>query len=84
MAQSRLSGKVNVADISAAPKWMREALAEVPEQILPQPEELVSLRVSARTGLRADAGTSGTVFELFRLDALPPAPAPAPMRKVAG
>lgn len=72
---------------TALPVWidyMREALAEVPEQALPQPEELVSLRVSARTGLRADAGTSGTVFELFRLDALPAAPAPAPMRKVAG
>ena len=29
MVQSRLSGKVNVADISAAPKGMREALAEL-------------------------------------------------------
>lgn len=59
---------------AALPMWigyMREALNGVPEQLLPQPGDLVTVRIDPKTGLLLPAGQSGGVFELFRPDHLP-------------
>jgi penicillin-binding protein 1A len=59
---------------AALPMWvsyMGEVLEGVPEQQLPQPGDLVTVRIDPKTGLLLPAGQSGGVFELFRPDHLP-------------
>jgi penicillin-binding protein 1A len=59
---------------AALPMWisyMREALRDVPTSTLPQPPDLVTVRIDAKTGLRLPAGEAGGVFEQFRPDKVP-------------
>ncbi|MBI1731644.1 MAG: penicillin-binding protein 1A [Gammaproteobacteria bacterium] len=59
---------------AALPMWidfMRIALQDVPEQILPRPPGLVNVRIDPHTGQIAGAGSSGAIFEVFRAGTAP-------------
>ncbi|MDY6942594.1 MAG: penicillin-binding protein 1A [Pseudomonadota bacterium] len=71
---------------TALPMWtrfVRSALAEVPDMPAVQPPGLVTLRISRQTGRIASVSETDVVFEIFRPDALPvdalesPEPSPA-------
>jgi penicillin-binding protein 1A len=54
---------------AALPMWveyMKSALQGVPASSLPQPPDLVTVRIDAKTGLRLPPGAAGGLFELFR------------------
>lgn len=58
----------------ALPVWidyMKVALDGKPESKLPQPEGLVTLRISPETGRLARQGDSDAIFEIFRKDHAP-------------
>ena len=59
---------------AALPMWiefMRKALEGRPENLQEQPEGLVTIRIDAETGKRADLGTRNSLFELFRVENAP-------------
>lgn len=59
---------------AALPMWidfMRVALDGVPEETLPQPNGLVTVRIDPESGLRASASQPGAVFETFRIENVP-------------
>jgi len=59
---------------AALPMWinyMREALKGVPEAPLVQPPGIVTVRIDPITGLRANAGFKGAIFESFRTENVP-------------
>ncbi|RLA37100.1 MAG: peptidase [Gammaproteobacteria bacterium] len=56
-------------------KFMRGALDGVPESTLAEPAGLVRVRIDPETGLLAAPGQSTAIFELFRSENLPKAPA---------
>jgi penicillin-binding protein 1A len=54
---------------AALPIWiqfMRKALAGVPESLMPQPPEIVTIRIDPKTGLLAAPGQLDAKFEIFR------------------
>ncbi len=54
---------------TALPMWkyfMARALSHTPEYPLPQPPDLISVRISADTGQLAAAGDNSAIFEYFR------------------
>lgn len=56
------------------PMWidfMGVALDGVPEEILAQPDGLVTVRIDPESGLRASASQPGAVFETFRSENVP-------------
>jgi len=60
---------------AALPIWvdfMKEALAGKPERELPQPPGLVTVRIDAATGQRANANTENAIFEIFKAEDVPP------------
>lgn len=59
---------------AALPVWvdyMRVALEGIEEQPLKQPDDVVSIRIDAKTGLLASAGTAESLFEVFRSEHVP-------------
>jgi penicillin-binding protein 1A len=52
-------------------EFMRVALDGMPENLQEQPEGLVTIRIDAETGKRADANTTQSLFELFREENAP-------------
>ena len=61
---------------TALPIWiyfMAEALKNLPEQRLPQPSGIVSMRISPDSGLPAAADDGGAILELFMADRVPTA-----------
>jgi len=59
---------------AALPMWiefMRKALEGRPENLQEQPEGLVTIRIDAETGKRADFNTRNSLFELFRVENAP-------------
>jgi penicillin-binding protein 1A len=59
---------------AALPTWiefMRYALKDKPERFLPQPDDLVSVRIDPKTGLLATTNQSNAEFELFTKDTIP-------------
>ncbi len=59
---------------AALPMWieyMKTALRDVPPSSLPQPADLVTVRIDAKTGLRLPPGQAGGLFELFRPGEVP-------------
>ncbi len=67
-------GRRETGGRAALPIWidfMREALRDVPEEVLEQPEDLVTVRIDPDTGLRVSGGHAGAVFETFRPQYLP-------------
>jgi penicillin-binding protein 1A len=54
---------------TALPIWiefMRLALSGVPENQMPMPEGITSVRIDPQTGCQARSGQRGTIFEYFR------------------
>ncbi len=59
---------------AALPMWieyMQTALQGVPSSSLPQPPDLVTVRIDAKTGLRLPPGQAGGLFEMFRPGEVP-------------
>lgn len=59
---------------AALPMWieyMQHALDGMPENIEEQPEGLVTIRIDAETGKRADLNTRNSLFEVFRIENAP-------------
>ncbi len=59
---------------TALPMWiafMKEALAGMPNNQIPKPPGLVTVRISPETGLLARAGEGGAIFETFRVGHVP-------------
>ena len=50
---------------------MAKALEGRPENLEEQPEGLVTIRIDAETGKRADLGTQKSLFETFRVENAP-------------
>ena len=72
--QERSLGAGEEGGHTALPMWvyfMGEALAGRPEHRLPQPEGIVSARISPTTGEPAQSGDPEAVFELFLAGKLP-------------
>jgi penicillin-binding protein 1A len=73
--QDRSLGETEQGSKTAVPIWvnfMREALRGVPDVPRPQPEGILTLRVSKITGLLAAAGDPESHDEYFLADHLPP------------
>ena len=76
--QERSLGDNEEGGRTALPIWiyfMKDALRGQPEHSLPQPEGVVSMRISATTGQPVSEATEGSVFEYFLADHLPDAEA---------
>jgi penicillin-binding protein 1A len=72
--QERSLGPGEEGSRTALPMWiyfMGEALKGVPEQTRTPPPGLVTMRISADTGLAASPGESDAIFEMFMADHLP-------------
>ena len=52
-------------------KYMEKALADEPEQSLPQPSGITTARINKETGKRARPGDPDGIFEYFREENLP-------------
>ncbi len=73
--QERSLGPGEEGSRTALPMWiyfMSEALKGVPEQKRTAPPGLVSMRISADTGLAARPGDPNAIFETFMAGHLPP------------
>jgi penicillin-binding protein 1A len=67
-------GAAEAGAAASLPVWidyMKVALEGVPEQLSPQPEGIVSMRIDAETGLLAGDNTRDAIFEIFRFDTAP-------------
>jgi penicillin-binding protein 1A len=67
-------GAAEAGAAASLPVWidyMKVALEGVPEQVSPQPEGIVSMRIDAETGLLAGENTREAIFEIFRFDTAP-------------
>jgi penicillin-binding protein 1A len=70
----RPMGRRETGGRAALPMWinfMRVALDGMPENLQEQPEGLVTIRIDAKTGKRADSNTTKSLFELFREENAP-------------
>jgi penicillin-binding protein 1A len=59
---------------AALPTWvefMRYALKDKPERFLPEPDDVVSVRIDPKTGLLAATNQNDAEFELFTKDTIP-------------
>ncbi|SFC33742.1 penicillin-binding protein 1A [Microbulbifer thermotolerans] len=64
-------GKNEYGGSAALPIWidfMSAALEGLPERHLPQPDDIVTVRINPKTGLRT---SRGGMFEIFRADRIP-------------
>ena len=69
-------GRLETGAHAALPAWinyMRQALDDSPEAILPQPPGLVTVRIDPNTGLLAGANDPNAIFETFRANQVPAA-----------
>jgi len=70
----RRMGRRETGSHAALPMWieyMRAALDGMPENIQEEPSGLVTVRIDAETGNRADANTRHSLFEIFRVENAP-------------
>jgi penicillin-binding protein 1A len=70
----RQMGRRETGGRAALPMWinfMRVALDGMPENLQEQPVGLVTIRIDAETGKRADGNTTNSLFELFREENAP-------------
>jgi len=68
-------GRNEYGGAAALPIWidyMRGALSDKPEAIIPVPEDIVTVRIDSKTGRRATSADSATIFEIFRAENIPP------------
>lgn len=69
-------GRGEVGGRAALPIWMdfmRAALKGVPQERLPKPSGLVSVRINPSTGKLADPGDATAIYETVQADRVPPA-----------
>lgn len=67
-------GSREVGGFAALPIWidhMQEALAGTAQSQLPRPNNLVSVRIDPKTGLRAQPGQANALFEVFKQENAP-------------
>mgnify|MGYP002713023818 FL=1 len=72
--QTRSLGNYETGSKAALPMWidfMRTALKGVPEEIMPRPDNLVTVKINAQTGELAGPSDEETVFEIFRAEQAP-------------
>ena len=72
--QSRSLGRRETGARAALPMWidyMREALQDMPESVMPQPPGLVSVRIDADTGKPTGSADPKAMFETFRKEYAP-------------
>lgn len=72
--QTRSLGNYETGSKAALPMWiefMRTALQGVPEEIMPRPDGLVTVKINPETGELATAGDSDAIFEIFRAERAP-------------
>jgi len=72
--QQRTLGRREAGGRTALPAWvdyMRVALDGLPEDELPLPEGITTVRIDPETGELASAGMRGAVFEMFRAENTP-------------
>ncbi|MEM6638524.1 MAG: penicillin-binding protein 1A [Pseudomonadota bacterium] len=72
--QERSLGRGEAGAATALPGWidfMGRALAGVEERAQPEPNGLVTVRISPESGLLAAAGAENAIFETFRQDNVP-------------
>ena len=65
----RKMGRRETGSRAALPMWiryMKEALDGQPENLQEEPDGLVTIRIDAETGKRADLDTTKSLFEIFR------------------
>ena len=70
----RKMGRRETGSRAALPMWiefMKHALDGRPENLQEQPEGLVTIRIDAETGKRADLDTRNSLFEVFREENAP-------------
>jgi penicillin-binding protein 1A len=70
----RSMGNRETGGRAALPMWiefMRKALEGRPENLQEQPEGLVTIRIDAESGKRADLSTRKSLFEVFRVEYAP-------------
>ena len=61
---------------AALPMWidfMRDALKGKPEHSMPEPPDLITMRINPNTGYPAYAGETNAIFETFRTEDAPTA-----------
>ena len=71
----RSMGNRETGGRAALPMWiefMKHALDGRPENLQEQPDGLVTIRIDAETGKRADLDTRNSLFEIFREENVPP------------
>ncbi|STX28248.1 penicillin binding protein 1A [Legionella beliardensis] len=71
----------------ALPMWidfMKVALQEIPEKALPQPKNVVAVRIDPKTGLLARQDQSNSIIEYFKEQDVPTEEGVASMPNVAG
>ncbi|MFK8029212.1 MAG: penicillin-binding protein 1A [Gammaproteobacteria bacterium] len=74
--KERPLGRGEAGASAALPMWtyfIKEALADVPSSILPEPEGMVTVLISPDSGLLASASRTDAVFETFRIGEVPDA-----------
>jgi len=67
-------GRRETGGRAALPMWidyMRAALPDYPERYLPQPDNIISVRINPRTGEPADASQADAIFDYFIADRVP-------------
>ncbi|MGC1955981.1 MAG: penicillin-binding protein 1A [Gammaproteobacteria bacterium] len=72
---------------AALPMWlefMQESLRGTPEEFMEQPEGMITIRIDPETGHFAGASQPRAIFETFRINDVPAAPAKAPARANTG
>ncbi|MGD8349203.1 MAG: penicillin-binding protein 1A [Gammaproteobacteria bacterium] len=70
----RSMGRRETGGRAALPAWidfMRVALEGMPESLQEEPNGLVTVRIDAETGKRADVDTRHSLFEIFRVENAP-------------
>jgi penicillin-binding protein 1A len=72
--QTRSLGNYETGSKAALPMWiefMRTALQGVPEEVMPTPEDIVSVKINSETGELASAKDKNAIFEIFRTELSP-------------
>jgi penicillin-binding protein 1A len=67
-------GRRETGGRAALPAWiefMKVALDGMPESLQEEPRGLVTVRIDAKTGDRADLDTRNSLFEIFRVENAP-------------
>jgi penicillin-binding protein 1A len=67
-------GRREFGGTAALPIWidfMREALADSPDEARPLPDGIVNVRIDPATGLLAGSGQGNAIFEYFREEYVP-------------